>query len=93
MNNHDVAIRVEHLLRDEFGFNGRPRGTIFDADNIELYSFYDCLNLLLYKKSKNDYSEFLDSIYEYKLKNMREIPDSESVYREFRRLLFDGNEI
>ncbi len=54
MNNpHDVAIELEHMLCKEFGIQGRPRGTIFDADSIELRMFYDDIVLMLYKCAKN----------------------------------------
>ena len=46
-NKHDIAIDLEHMLRNEFGFKDRPRGTIFDADSIELYMLYDDMVLLL----------------------------------------------
>ena len=83
-NVHDIAIELEYMLRDEFGFDCRPRGTIFDADSIELYMFYDDMNLLLHKKATKDYSEFLDEIYMYKGVNMNKIPNYEEIFEKFK---------
>ncbi len=90
-NAHDVAIELEHMLRDEFGFDSRPRGTIFDADSIELYMFYDDMVLLLYKKGakQGDPYEFMDRIYQYKGVNMNKIPDYEKIFDEFKSLIND----
>ena len=83
MNEHDIAIKLEYVLKEKFGINGRPRGTIFDADYIELYMFYDDIVLLLTLFGKDDHIEFIDRIYQYKGKNMREIPDYKEIYDEF----------
>ncbi len=40
------GIILESMLRREFGFADRPRGTIFDADAIERRKFYDVMILL-----------------------------------------------
>lgn len=89
VNNHDIAIRIEHILRDSFGFSDRPRGTIFDADLIETRSFYDCVHLLLYKHGKDDYTVFLDSLYDYSQHDIKDIPNIEEVYNIFLSLLND----
>lgn len=86
-NAHDIAIELEHMLCREFGFQGRPRGTIFDADAIETYMFYDLIYLLLYKKSNQDWFDFVDRIYEYKGTNMNKIPDYEAIFDEFKSLI------
>ncbi len=86
-NTHDIAIELEHMLCKEFGFNARPRGTIFDADAIETYMFYDLMCLLLYKKSKSDWSEFADTIFPYKGTNMNRIPNYEQIFDQFKSML------
>ena len=91
-NAHDVAIDLEWMLRKEFGFeNSRPRGTIFDADSIETYSFYDCMVLLLNKKAQSDCTDFMNSIYEFKGENMNSIPDFEGVFETFKSFLGQDN--
>lgn len=87
MNNHDIAIAIEKIMCREFGFSGRPRGTIFDADYIEMRSFYDCVSLILHKRGKGDWSGFLDSIYEYAGKNISMIPNLIEVYSTFRNFV------
>lgn len=86
-NAHDIAIELESMLRKEFGFNERPRGTIFDADKIESYMFYDLLYLLLYKKSNKDWSNFANKTFEYKGINMNKIPEYEKIFDEFKSLI------
>lgn len=86
-NAHDIAIEIEHMLRKEFGFEERPRGTIFDADKIESYMFYDLLYLLLYRKSNKEWFGFVDKIFEYKGVNMNQIPEYEKIFEEFKSLL------
>ena len=86
-NAHDIAIELEHMLCDEFGFNDRPRGTIFDADAIEHRMFYDDMILLLAKKSKYDSSEFEDEIYEYQGRNMNQIPNYEEIFEKFKSFI------
>ena len=46
-NVHDIAIELEGILCKKFGIPERPRGTIFDADAIETYMFYDDIVLAL----------------------------------------------
>ena len=86
INVHDIAIELEYMLRKEFGFADRPRGTIFDADYIEKEMFYDDMSLLLYKKGKKDFTEFLDSIYQYRRVNMNTIPNCGSIFEQFKQL-------
>lgn len=87
-NAHDVAIELEYMLRKEFGFKDRPRGTIFDADSIELYMFYDDMVLLLYKKGAvNDPYDFMDRICQYKGVNMNKIPSFNEIFDEFKSLI------
>lgn len=83
-NVHDVAIELEYMLRKEFGFSDRPRGTIFDADAIESRTFYDIIILLLHKKGKKDSTKFQDKIFQYKCINMNQIPDYELIFEEFK---------
>ena len=86
-NAHDIAIELEYMLRKEFGFENRPRGTIFDADAIESYMFYDILHLLLYKKSNQDWCDFINKIFQYKGVSMNKIPGYEQIFEEFKLLL------
>ena len=86
-NAHDIAIELEYMLRQEFGFVNRPRGTIFDADAIETYMFYDILYLLLYKKSSQDWCDFVNKIFEYKGVSMHKIPNYEEIFEEFKFLI------
>jgi len=86
-NPHDVAIELERMLCDEFGFEGRPRGTIFDADEIEVRMFYDLMTLLLHKKAKVCFYDFLDSIYQYKGVDMNDIPDYKGIFQKFLSLI------
>ena len=60
-NVHDIAIELESMLRKEFGFPDRPRGTIFDADAIESRMFYDVMILLLYRKGTKDRKKKMSS--------------------------------
>lgn len=88
MNNpHDVAIELEHMLCKEFGIQGRPKGTIFDADSIELRMFYDDIVLMLYKCAKTDFTDFIDEIYQYKLVDMNKIPNYEEIFIKFKSYL------
>lgn len=86
-NVHDIAIELEYMLRKEFGFPDRPRGTIFDADAIESRMFYDVMILLLYKKGKKDSTRFQDNVLKYQGTNMNQIPDYESIFEEFKTYL------
>lgn len=86
-NVHDIAIELEYLLCEEFGFADRPRGTIFDADDIESRTFYDNMALLLHKKAKKDYTDFINSIFDYKGVNMNQISDYEKIFEEFKSYL------
>lgn len=86
-NVHDIAIELEWMLRKEFNFKKRPRGTIFDADSIESYMFYDILHLLLYRKSSQDWCEFIDTIFKYKGIDMNQIPNCDEIFEEFKSLL------
>lgn len=86
-NVHDIAIELESMLRKEFGFTDRPRGTIFDADAIESRMFYDVLILLLYKKGTKNSTKFQNAIFKYKGINMNEIPNYESIFEEFKSYL------
>lgn len=86
-NVHDIAIELEHILRTKFGITERPRGTIFDADSIERYMFYDDMNLVLTLFSEKDCTEFLDDIYEYKGINMNKIPDCDKIFDKFKTYL------
>ncbi|HCH29019.1 MAG TPA: hypothetical protein DEW35_05870 [Ruminococcaceae bacterium] len=86
-NAHDIAIELEHMLCREFGFDGRPRGTIFDADAIETYMFYDIICLLLYRKSNSGWDDFANRICQYKGVNMNQIPEYEKVFDEFKLLI------
>lgn len=87
MNEHDIAIQLEYKLRDKFNISYRPRGTIFDADYIEMYMFFDDMKLLLALFSKKDYTEFIDKYYQYKGINMRDIPNYKKIYDEFNDLM------
>lgn len=90
MTLHDYAIQLEYIMRKKFAgdnANVRPRGTIFDADSIELYSFYDCISLVLFYFGNGDYCDFLDRLYPYKGKNIREIDNIDKVFNEFRSYL------
>lgn len=87
MNVHDIAIQIEYKLRDKFNISDRPRGTIFDADAIEMYMFFDDMELLLTLFGKKDYTNFIDKYYKYKGKNMREIPNYKEIYEEFDDLM------
>ena len=86
-NVHDIAIELESMLRKEFGFPYRPRGTIFDADAIESRMFYDVMILLLYRKGTKDSTKFQNDIFKYKGINMNEIPNYESIFEEFKTYL------
>ena len=86
-NVHDIAIELESMLRKEFGFPDRPRGTIFDADAIESRMFYDVMILLLYRKETKDSNKFQKDIFKYKGINMNEIPNYESIFEEFKTYL------
>lgn len=86
-NVHDIAIELESMLRKEFGFHDRPRGTIFDADAIESRMFYDVMILLLYRKGTKDSNKFQNDIFKYKGINMNEIPNYESIFEEFKTYL------
>ena len=86
-NVHDIAIELESMLRKEFGFPDRPRGTIFDADAIESCMFYDVMILLLYRKGTKDSTKFQNDIFKYKGINMNEIPNYESIFEEFKTYL------
>lgn len=91
-NVHSIAVELESFLRDEFGFNDRPIGTIFDADAIESYMFYDDMVLLLHKKGTGDFNKFIDDNYEHKGKNMNEITNCEEIFEKFKRLLLNNIE-
>lgn len=86
-NPHDVAIELEHMLCKEFGIKGRPRGTIFDADSIELRMFYDDMVLMLYKCAKTDFTDFINEIYQYKSVNMNKISNYEEIFNKFKSYL------
>lgn len=86
-NNHDIALEIMREFEDLLPVRSLHHSkTIFDADRIEMYSFVDLMNLLLFLHSNDDYSEFSDKIFEYKGKRMDEIPNCESIYEEFLRL-------
>ena len=86
-NRHDIAIELENMLCKEFGFSSRPRETIFDADAIESYMFYDDMILLLHNKSQKDSIDFENDIFKYKGTNMNKIPDCESIFEKFKTFL------
>lgn len=85
MNVHDIAIEIESILRKEFNIEHRPRGTIFDADAIESYSFYDMVNLILMLFGNGDFIDFLNSIFEYKNINMNKINNLDEIMTNFRK--------
>ena len=89
-NAHTIASELESLLRNEFGFNDRPIGTIFDADAIENYMFYDDMVLLLNKKGTGNFNKFINDNYQHKGKNMNQITNYEEIFEEFNRLLLNN---
>lgn len=86
-NLHDIAIDLEHVLRQTFNKDFSHSGTIFDADHIELGSFYDVLVIILYIKGKGDYTDFENKLYKFKGINMKDIPNCEKIFEEFKSYL------
>ena len=89
-NVRNIAIELEYFLRNEFWFNDRPIGTIFDADAIENYMFCDDMVLLLHKKGTGNFNKFIDDNYQHKGKNMNQITNYEEIFEEFNRLLLNN---
>ena len=65
----------------------RPLGTIFGADAIENEMFYDDITLVLFKKSKKDYKDFIDSLFQYRGENMNKIPNLNKIFDKFKSYL------
>lgn len=84
MNEHDVAIELEHLAGKLLNVDFNHDNTIFCADIIEMRSFYDAMHLLLVLKGKGNWLDFID--YAYKScfnKNMKEIKNYLDIYNMF----------
>ena len=99
MNFHgDIAISIEEIACKELGWDGRPGGTIFDADSIESGCFYESMIALLrikYVYYKYDVvEEFARKYAEYYCKPASEIPEkrAEWMFQDFKQL-YDAAEI
>lgn len=87
MNNHDIAIELCKMLEKEFGKNLLHSQTFLSEDAIELRTFVDVVNLLLYLKSPEGWCTFSDEIFQYKGKPMKDIPDCKEIHEKFLDLL------
>ncbi len=86
-NNHDIAIALMNILEKEFGANFHHSQTIFSADKIEMRSFVDVMNLLLYLKSKGEWYSFSDEMYPYINRPMSDIKDCKTIFERFLTLI------
>lgn len=84
----NIAVRMEQILRKEFGFDDRPYGTIFDADAIEHGALYDGMCLVLCKRKINDREDFANEYAKYKGKTLQEIGDDvENFFNAFSKII------
>lgn len=82
---HDIAIDLERILCDEFGFDDRPYGTIFDADGIEHGMFCADMILLLRKRKINSV-DFENELNQYRGDPIETIPNYEHLFEQFEKL-------
>lgn len=83
-NTHDIALELMDIMDREMNSDFHHSGTIFDADIIELRSFYDVIILLLYIKGKKESVVFQNKICKYKNTNMNKIKDYLAIFEEFK---------
>lgn len=86
-NAHDIAYEIERIAEKIFNVSFDHSGTIFDRDVIEKESFYECIMLILHLKGNDKAIDFLNSIYEYKRKNMNDIPNLNELLEELKTCL------
>lgn len=85
MNGHAIAVLLEAILCDEFGFDKRPIGTIFDADAIEHRMFCEDMILALRKKGI-DCVDFENELSAYSGIYIETIPNYEQLFNRFEEL-------
>lgn len=90
---NDIALKLEGICRSYLKFQGRPMGTIFDADSIETSCFVEVMVYLLRKMTKcsvdnPDVEQFIKNCAPHFCKSGHEIEPvmAEKLISEFSRL-------